>query len=295
MHIDDIKIDPELESLLPALSEEKQKSLRDAMIREGFVDGELTVWKGHDILLDGHNRLREYKAASASNMVDPPRIREREFATRKDAMEWMIAYQDGRRNWTKAERKAALGMIYNEAKKPSGRPVQIAETPEIPAPNNVATTCHIISEPQPTAARIATEQGVSERTVRTAGKFADAVEKIRQVNPKAAADIKAETLQVTQADVIAIANSGDIAKALKNHKIHGDWRGKKPDAPAPAKPKKPGKPTFDDKSIDKELGALARLFDDRSKVHGKGSQHSACIDAMDGVAKAWKTWREGKA
>lgn len=227
MHIDDIKIDPELESLLPALPDAVRTRLREAMIHDGFVDGELTVWKGHRILLDGHNRLREYKAASTEHMIEPPRIREREFETRKAAMEWMIAYQDGRRNWTKAERKAALGLIYNEAKKPQGNPAfsaKNAENPEnLQSGNNLPDR-----EPQgDTAARIAAEQGVSERTVRTAGKFAEAVEKIRQVNPKAAADIKAETFGASQADVIAIANSGDIAKALKNLKIHGDWRGKK--------------------------------------------------------------------
>lgn len=67
-------------------------------------------------------------------------------------------------------------------------------------------------------------------------------------------------------------------------------------AVAKVKPKtKPPTPKFDDRQIDKELGTLTRLFDERSSVHGKGSQHTACIDAMDSVAKAWKAWREGKA
>lgn len=234
MHVDDIKIDPELEALLPALPEAVRTRLREAMIHDGFVDGELTVWKGHSILLDGHNRLREYKAASVTEMIAPPRIREREFSTRKDAMEWMIEYQDGRRNWTKAERKIALGLIYNEAKKPQGNPDFGAKNAEIPEKTLSGNTLPDREPPQDTAVKIAEEKGVSEKTVRTAGKFAEAVEKIRQVNPKAAADIKAETFGASQADVIAIANSGDIAKALKNLKIHGDWRGEPKSAPPAA-------------------------------------------------------------
>lgn len=233
MHVDDIKIDPELESLLPALPEAVRTRLREAMIHDGFVDGELTVWKGHGILLDGHNRLREYKAASVTEMIAPPRIRERQFATRKDAMEWMVAYQDGRRNWTAAERKIALGIIYNESKKSVGNPDFSAKNAEIPENLLSGNQLPDREPPKDTAARIAEEKGVSEKTVRTAGKFAEAVEKIRQVNPKAAADIKAETLGVTQADVIAIANSGDIKKALTNLRIHGDWRGKQEPAETP--------------------------------------------------------------
>ena len=58
-----------------------------------------------------------------------------------------------------------------------------------------------------------------------------------------------------------------------------------PEAPAveevtPKQPK-PGKPVFDDRVIEEEIGKLVRLLDARANAIGKSKQHTDCLDALD--------------
>ena len=49
-------VDPEFRGLIPAPSAEERAQLETILLAEGCRDA-LVVWKSHDILLDGHNRL----------------------------------------------------------------------------------------------------------------------------------------------------------------------------------------------------------------------------------------------
>ena len=52
---DEIQIDPEFKSLIPPLSNDERSQLLANLLASGCRDP-LVVWKGHNILLDGHNR-----------------------------------------------------------------------------------------------------------------------------------------------------------------------------------------------------------------------------------------------
>ena len=52
----DLRIDPELSSLIPALKPDEWLLLEDSLLQDGCRDA-LVVWAGENILLDGHNRL----------------------------------------------------------------------------------------------------------------------------------------------------------------------------------------------------------------------------------------------
>lgn len=100
----EIRIDKEFESLIPPLSKDEFKQLEENILKEGIRDP-LIVWAvpaGYKILLDGHNR---YKIAKKHNIDF--QIKEMKFNSlddRKEAIEWMIKNQFGRRNLSAYDR-----------------------------------------------------------------------------------------------------------------------------------------------------------------------------------------------
>lgn len=85
-----LKIDPEFKNLIPPLSDEEYKQLRENLIEEGCRDS-LVAW--NETILDGHNR---YEICTEYNI--PFSVDEMDFETRDEALEWMIKNQFGRRN-----------------------------------------------------------------------------------------------------------------------------------------------------------------------------------------------------
>lgn len=53
----EIVIDPEFRDLIPTLSEEELNGLEKSIVENGFNPAfPLIIWKGHNILVEGHNR-----------------------------------------------------------------------------------------------------------------------------------------------------------------------------------------------------------------------------------------------
>jgi len=88
----DLKIDPELKDLIPPLTEGEYASLKESIERDGCREP-LTIWKGQDIILDGHNRYQ-----ICTELQAPFKIVEIELPDRTAAKIWMIRNQKGRRN-----------------------------------------------------------------------------------------------------------------------------------------------------------------------------------------------------
>src|SRR5262249_29409126 len=51
------RIDPEFASLMPAQTPEQAEQLEALLLADGVCREPLTLWAGHDIVLDGHHRL----------------------------------------------------------------------------------------------------------------------------------------------------------------------------------------------------------------------------------------------
>ena len=111
----ELKIDNEFKALIPPMSEEEFKQLRENIISEGKVRDALIAWNG--IILDGHNRWRVIQEYPET----PFCVNDMQFQTRNEAMAWMIRNQLGRRNLTNYDRaKLALSLkplLVEEAKK----------------------------------------------------------------------------------------------------------------------------------------------------------------------------------
>jgi N6-adenosine-specific RNA methylase IME4 len=154
-------VDAEFQALIPPLAPEERTQLEQNILAHGCRDP-LVVWHEGGVLLDGHNRLSiceahgiEYRTVSIS------------LPDRDAAADWMDANQLGRRNLTPDQASLLRGRRYNRAKKAVGRPS-----------DKLGKSC-----PISTAEALSKQHGVSERTIKNDGQFAQAVEKIKAVEP----------------------------------------------------------------------------------------------------------------
>ena len=164
-----IIVNPHFKSLIRPLSAEEYEQLEKNIFDEGCRDP-LVIW--NDTILDGHNRYEICKKHDIpfKTISAPVYIR-----TKEDAEDWIDKNQLGRRNLTPDDFKLILGRRYNRMKK------------AVPNPEGVGGKSGKIvngqNDHQQTAERLAVEHGVSERTVRRAGKFAGAVDEVKTQNP----------------------------------------------------------------------------------------------------------------
>ena len=98
-----ILIDDEFKNLIPPLTDEEYKGLEDSIVKEGCRDA-LILWG--NTLIDGHNR---YEICTKHNI--PFKTIEKEFASRDDALLWMIDNQKSRRNLT----AFSMGILHSKA------------------------------------------------------------------------------------------------------------------------------------------------------------------------------------
>lgn len=87
-------VDEEFKSLIPPLAAEEYEQLEANILAEGCRDA-LVIWKGRNILVDGHNR---YAICARHDL--PYKTVMREFESREDVVVWMIRNQLARRNIT---------------------------------------------------------------------------------------------------------------------------------------------------------------------------------------------------
>lgn len=92
-----MKVDPEFKACIPALSQEERAALEEGLLNEGCRDA-LVVWEGHDVLLDGHNRLEICEKHGIAYQTV-----ERDFPDRRSARIWIRENQRARRNLTKSQ------------------------------------------------------------------------------------------------------------------------------------------------------------------------------------------------
>lgn len=91
------RIDPELNKVLPKLSDEDYKALEQSLLREGYKGAPIMVWG--DIIVDGHNR---YEICNKHNI--PYEVKSIEFENKEEAIIWMVRQQLGRRSLTPLQR-----------------------------------------------------------------------------------------------------------------------------------------------------------------------------------------------
>jgi hypothetical protein len=152
---DNIKIDREFQNLIPPLSPSELADLHRSLDTEGCRDA-LIVWKGHDVLVDGHNRIKHCRDKGY-----PFPVVEKEFADRDAIKAYIIHAQLGRRNLSPEAESYLRGKRYLEAKHQGAR-TDLTSGQSDPKKR--------VSE------QLAEEFKVGEKTIRRDGKFAGAVD-----------------------------------------------------------------------------------------------------------------------
>lgn len=128
-----------------------------------LTDGEYDAAVDASVLVDGYNR---YGIASALD-IDVP-LRFVLFDDRADAKSWIARNQLGRRNIGPEKAAYCRGILYNESKQPVGRPEKCGQNV-----HNIGRTAETIAE----------QFGVTEKTVRRDGEFAEAVDVLDEIIP----------------------------------------------------------------------------------------------------------------
>lgn len=95
------RIDPELNEVLPKLSDADYKALEQSLLTEGYKGAPIMVWG--DIIVDGHNR---YEICNKHNI--PYEVKEIEFESKEEVIIWMVRQQLGRRSLTPLQRIAIV-------------------------------------------------------------------------------------------------------------------------------------------------------------------------------------------
>jgi hypothetical protein len=189
----ELTIDKEFQFLIPEPSKEEFDQLKENILKDGCIDP-IVIWAGHNTIIDGHNR---YKICSTNGIEF--RTHPMDFASKEDAINWIINNQLGRRNLTKSQIWYLRGKRYNTEKKASHRPEKGDQSDHVK-----------------TSDKIAQESKVSQITVRRDAKFAAAVDSLKaDAGDDFGKKLISEEIKLPKSDVSKLAEKPiDEKKAL---------------------------------------------------------------------------------
>lgn len=155
-----LKVDNDYKSLLPELTAEQYTDLEKDIVKHGVLSPIIT-WNG--TIIDGHNRY----SICCSHHIEKYPTTEMKFASKADAMQWIISHQLARRNLKKSDLVKAYERYEAERAKEAktrtgGRP----KKEEGKLTSNLMQVSEGKQRNPTVAAEVAAEIGVSENTYR---------------------------------------------------------------------------------------------------------------------------------
>lgn len=154
-----LKVNPAFQSLIPLQSRGEYLALEESIKAEGCRDP-LTVWKGCNVVLDGHTR-RELCIGHKKQV----KVRDVELEDENAAKEYILHIQRQRRNLTREAMSYFRGAEYNAIKQARGGKRERKSKGQ--------------SDPRrTTAVQLAEKYGVSEKTIKRDAVFALVIDKI---------------------------------------------------------------------------------------------------------------------
>ena len=186
----ELAIDNEFRDLVTPLTREEYSQLETNILAEGCRHP-LVVWAG--VIIDGHNRYRICKEHGL-----PFEVEEIDFADRRQAINWIIDNQLGRRNLAPWQMSILRGKRYNAEKQQGAR---------------TDLTFPQFGEKLSASERLADQYGVSKNTIQRDGEFAKAAE-------RAAADTETPLMQLSKAQILeAVKAIQNEVREQKRHEI----------------------------------------------------------------------------
>ena len=217
--MDGIIIDKEFKSLLPKLDNETLRLLEENILENGCRDS-LVLWNG--TLVDGHNRHAIcVKHGIPFNTID------KEFASREEALIWIINTQVSRRNLSPTALSYFRGLHYRADKKIVTNPFG-KKQPVVDDGQNVHH-----QKNQTTAGRLSEQYNVNEKTIRRDAKGADAIDAIGGASPEAKRMIIDNEVKIDKKDLLEMAAmSGEEIAEIAARIENGTYEKKKAGATA---------------------------------------------------------------
>ena len=199
--LENIKINPEFERLIPPLLDEEFELLKSNIISEGEIYTPIFIWDGQ--IIDGHHR---YKILSENRDIKF-KVIEKEFDNQYEAMSWICNNQLGRRNLTPENKKYLIGKRYEAEKKAIGaldgfrgnqyKKVVGYQNDNLPKNTKRSKTCD----------KVAAESGTSNIYVIRAGDFAKGVDAAEEAVPGIKKEILSGKIKRPAKEIAEIAKA----------------------------------------------------------------------------------------
>ena len=189
--LEQLKIDSEFEKVIPPLTKDEYHQLEENILDDGRIMMPIAVWG--DIIVDGHNR---YRIAREYGDI-PFSTTQLDFANRYEAIAWICKNQLGRRNLSDEQKAYFLGKRQSAEK-------QIEKQRDATGRCAPSGQNDHPEEKLKTSERIAKEIGKSEKHVRRAEQYAQALDLADSVCPGIKKDILSGFINTTNKDVIAL-------------------------------------------------------------------------------------------
>lgn len=199
--LENIKINPEFERLIPPLVDDEFELLEKNIVLEGEIYTPLFVWNG--FIVDGHHRYR----ILCKHKNIKFKVIEKEFENKYEAMSWMCNNQLGRRNLTPENRKYLIGKRYDAEKNANGasdgfrgnryQKLVVGENDPLLKSKS----------PHVTRARIAEETGTTQSYVRHADEFAKGVDAAEEAVPGIKKEILSGKIKRPAKEIAEIAKA----------------------------------------------------------------------------------------
>ena len=198
--IENLKINPEFEHLIPPLIDDEFDVLEANILSEGEIYTPIFVWNGY--IIDGHHR---YKILIKHDNIKF-RIIEKEFENKYEAMSWMCNNQLGRRNLTPENRKYLVGKKYDAEKRSYGSSDGFRGNQHKKVVDGYFS--HLPKEQKAnTRQRVAEETGTTQAYVRFADEFAKGVDAAEEAVPGIKKEILSGKIKKPAKEIAEIAKA----------------------------------------------------------------------------------------
>ena len=192
-----IILDEQFRSILPALDKKTYSLLEENILQHGCITP-LVLWEG--ILVDGYNR---YSICTERDI--PFQTVEKGFASREEALIWIISNQVSRRNLTPMLLSYYRGLHYRSEKKIAGN-----YTGRNRHSGQSGQIDHIIES---TSKRLSQQYHISPKTIRRDSRLADAIDAIGEASPDAKSRILSGEVDINKSTLESLSpgQSAEIA------------------------------------------------------------------------------------
>lgn len=221
INLSDIKINYDFENLLPNQTVDQFRKMEEDMVAEGGAHDPLQIWEGHDILLDGHHRLRILKAHPELKWY-PKYV---SLPDEEAAKEWIINNALHQRNLTPIQQEDLTGLLLDMRKGRRGGNRGNQHTKVAKSQNETLPTTDVAQE-------IADELGVARSSVYRAADTHHGLDAIEAVIPGAKADIIAGKLPYQKSEIRGAGKQ--TPEQIKAVHAHVAERGGKKEKPTDA-------------------------------------------------------------